>query len=59
MICKIEFLLLPGFSTAPAGGIRPAAGIRRAGTIIRSPLEGRKDKGDKSSEADLRASEVR
>lgn len=36
---------------------RAAGGLRRAGTLVRSPLDGRKDK-EKNSDGDMLASEV-
>ena len=49
-----------GFGGAtPAGATgRAAAGVRRAGTIVRSPLEGRKERKEQN-DGDMRASDVR
>ncbi|TFK30812.1 exocyst protein [Coprinopsis marcescibilis] len=46
-----------GFAGGGPPVSRSAAGMRRAGTLIRSPLEGRRDK-EKNAEGDLRASEA-
>lgn len=48
------------FSTTPTNASYKAAGsIRRAGTVIRSPIDGRRDRNkDKSSDGELRASEA-
>lgn len=46
-----------GGVTPIAGGFRAGTGMRRAGTIVRSPLENRRDK-DKPVESDMRASEA-
>jgi hypothetical protein len=37
---------------------KSTSGIRRAGTIIRSPIEGRQKDKDKTSDGNLRISEV-
>ena len=42
--------------TGTAG--RAAAGVRRAGTIVRSPLEGRRERKEQG-DGDMRASDVR
>ncbi|GBE77755.1 hypothetical protein SCP_0106370 [Sparassis crispa] len=46
-----------GFGVTSPTTNKAAAGIRRAGTIVRSPLEGRREKKD-HSDGDMRASEV-
>lgn len=53
-------LCSPDFGTTPTNATYKAAGsIRRAGTVIRSPIEGRRDKNkDKSGDGELQASEV-
>ena len=43
---------------APTGTTaRAAAGVRRAGTIVRSPLEGRRDRKE-AGDGEMRASDV-
>jgi hypothetical protein len=50
--------LLLGFSFTPTGTSSRATGaLRRGGTVVRSPMDGRKDKG-KTSEDDMTAQEV-
>lgn len=50
---------LAGFAGATPTGTtaRAAAGVRRAGTIVRSPLESRRDRKE-ASDGDMRASDV-
>jgi hypothetical protein len=58
-LCNVK-RRVTGFGATPTNSTYKTAGsIRRTGTVIRSPLEGRRDKGkDKPSDGDLQASEV-
>jgi hypothetical protein len=49
-----------GFSATPTiSAYKTAGSIRRTGTVIRSPIEGRREKGkDKGGDGDLRVSEA-
>lgn len=55
-----KLILKADFGTAPPTNTYKAVGsIRRAGTVIRTPLEGRRDRAkDKMTEGGIRASEV-
>lgn len=46
-----------GVLSPVSGASRAAAGVRRAGTIVRSPLEGRRDRKEQA-DGDLRASDA-
>lgn len=47
------------FTVTPSGGgNRTANPLRRAGTLVRSPLESRRDRGDKHAEGDMEAAEA-
>ena len=46
MSFSIEFLL-PAFASAEKEGL-VSGGLRRAGTVVRAPLDGKKEKGKKS-----------
>jgi exocyst complex component 1 len=54
----INTYLLLGFSLTPIGTSSRAPGaLRRAGTMVRSPMDGRREK-EKTSEGDMTAHEV-
>lgn len=55
--CSANTYVLLGFSFTPTGGTsRAPVALRRTGTMVRSPMDGRKDK-EKAS--DMTAQEVR
>ena len=57
--CSANTYVLLGFSNTPTGSTsRAPVALRRAGTMVRSPMDGRKDK-EKASDGDMTAQEVR
>ena len=57
--CSANTYVLLGFSLTPTGSTsRAPVALRRAGTMVRSPMDGRKDK-EKASDGDMASQEVR
>ena len=58
-MCNTKQYVADFGTTSTNNNFKTAGSIRRTGTVIRSPIEGRRDKGkDKTDDGDLRASEA-